>query len=340
MAKDFTKNMNFKSFDDIFGNNDGSEDSVVKIKLDELHAFKDHPFRVIEDEDMEDLIESIRQIGVATPIEVRTSKEEPGYEIISGHRRTFASRKAGLTEIPAIIKELTDYDAVLRMTAANKYRSKIFPSEKARAYKMQYEALKEKARLERKDGEKQEKRTDVLLAESTGESRASVQRYLKLNNLCEELLALVDQEVIGLTAAQPLANIDTETQLLIYRVWDEHNHPKLTKEVTESLYENYSHLQNNQRFMGLSREDILWCFGFLNTETKKPVKVTLNEKRLSQYFPATYSQEEIENVIESLLMEWAEKNGMEQHKAASIQNEALKGQYKVSDINMSMTEEE
>lgn len=335
MAKDFTKNMNFKSFDDIFGNNEESRDSIVMIKLDELHVFKNHPFRVIEDEDMEDLIESIRQIGIATPIEVRTSKEEPGYEIISGHRRTYASRKAGLTEIPAIIKELTDYDAVLRMTAANKYRSKILPSEKAHAYKMQYEALKEKARIERKDGEKQEKRTDTLLAESTGESRASVQRYLKLNNLCAELLALVDQEVIGLTAAQPLANIDTETQLLIYRIWDERNHPKLTKEVTEDLYGMYQH------FMSLSGEAILSCFGFLNIVTKKPVKVTLNEKRLSQYFPATYSQKDIESVIDTLLAEWAEKNEREHYKALEHhEQESLKGQYKVSDINMNMMEEE
>lgn len=307
MAKDFTKNMNFKSFDDIFGNNEESRDSVVMIKLDELHVFKNHPFRVIDDEDMEDLTESIHQIGVATPIEVRTSKAEPGYEIISGHRRTYASRKAGLTEIPAIIKELTDYDAVLRMTAANKYRSKILPSEKAHAYAMQYEALKEKARIERKEGEKQEKRTDTLLAESTGESRSSIQRYLRLNNLCEELLALVDEEVIGITAAQAVANIDEKTQQLIYRVWDENNRPKLTKEVTEHLYERY------QQSMNLPEDAILTCLGFLNIVTKKPVKVTLNEKRLSQYFPETYSQKDIEDVIDTLLAEWARKNEIEHY---------------------------
>lgn len=317
MAKDFTHGLKIKSFDEIFGNSgDGSalEQAAVQIKLNELHSFKDHPFRVVDDEDMEELVQSIQEIGVITPIEVRP--DQNGYEIISGHRRTFASRKAGLTMIPAIINELPDYLAVLRMTAANKYRSTIYPSEKAHAYKMQYEALKEKVRVEREDGIKQDKRTDALLADSVGETRSTVQRYLKLNNLTEDLLGLVDSGDLSLTAAQPLANLEYPAQELIYTIWDMYHRPKLSQEVCEELYAIYLNQKDTLR-----ENDILMCFGLLKEVRVKPVKVTLNEKRLSRYFPNDYSQERIEEIIDKLLTDWAKENEFEYLKReGSIEN--------------------
>lgn len=307
MARDFTKGLNLKSYEEIMGKSSGdseSAQSTIQIKISDLHDFKNHPFKVVDDEDMEELVQSIQEIGVTAPIEVRPDRE--GYEIVSGHRRTYASKKAGLLEIPAIVKEMPDYMAVLRMTAANKYRSKIYPSEKAHAYKMQYEALKEKVRIDREKGIKQDKRTDAMLADSVGEARSSVQRYLKLNDLTKEMLELVDSGDLSLIAAQQIANISIHDQDEIYVCWKESNKPKLTQEICENLYKIYQEQDNN-----LSDNDILMCLGVLKMCKPKPVKVTLNEKRLSQYFPDSYTQEEIESVIDALLGEWAKQMSSE-----------------------------
>lgn len=322
MARDFTKGLNLKSYEEIMGNSNGTaghDQSIVQIKISELHSFKDHPYKVVHNDDMDELILNIQEVGVTTPIEVRPDQE--GYEIISGHRRTYACKQAGLLEIPAIVKEMPDYMAVIRMNAANIYRSQISPSEKAHAYKMQYEALKEKMRIDRVKGIKQDKRTDAMLADSVGEARSSVQRYLKLNDLTEDMLELVDLGDLSLIAAQLIANIDIYSQEEIYVCWKEANKPKLTKEVCENLYEMYQEQDKT-----LSDNDILMCLGVLKLVKPKPVKVTLNEKRLSQYFSDSYTQEEIERVIDTLLEEWAKQNERENGKSEDFhQDDSLKG---------------
>lgn len=268
------------------------------LPLSKLHNFKNHPFKVIEDDDMQELIESIKENGVIEPLEVREDKD--GYEIISGHRRSFASHKAGLTEVPAFIKVLSDYQVVLHMTAANKYRSKILPSEKAFAYSMEMEALKQKRKAEK---DKSGQRTDAMLADSVGESRATIQRYIRLTNLIPEFLDLCDKDILGVSAAQPLANFGQDLQNRIYTIWEKAGNGtgKLAQTELENLYAIYSEIGQ------ISDNNILVALGILREAKVKPVKVTLNEKRLSQYFDESFSQEDIEEVIDTLLTEWKEK---------------------------------
>lgn len=327
MAKDFTKNMKLKSFNDIVGGSASKAEpgtNYVILPLSKLHDFKNHPYKVIEDEDMEELIESIKENGVIEPLEVREDKD--GYEIISGHRRTFASRKAGLTEVPAFIKVLSDYEAVLHMTAANKYRSNILPSEKAFSYLMEMEALKAKRKA---DKNKNGQRTDAMLADTVGESRATIQRYIRLTNLIPEFLDLCDKGTLGVSAAQPLANFEKDIQKHIYTLWETtgNGSAKLPQTELENLYAIY--LENGQ----ISDNDILVALGIFKEIKEKPVKVTLNEKRLSQYFDKSYSQEDIEEVIDTLLAEWKEK---QEHCKDSVlhKDEQLRGQYKIVDTDM------
>lgn len=286
-----------KSFEDMFGTaaEPVSEENVVMLNISELHEFRGHAFKVQDDSDMDELVDSILTHGIIYPIEVR--KIEAGYEIISGHRRTHAGKRAGLTEIPAVVRELDDLQAQIRMVAANKYRNKILPSEKGKAYLIEMNAIKV-LKKEKPDGV----RSDSELAKSVGDSRANIHRYIRLVNLIEELIDLVDADIIGIIPAQPLCKLPHKFQMMIYKVWSKQNNPRFTQNVTDALFNIYHETSN------LSDNDIMACFGLLKEIKPKPVKLFWNEKKLFQYFPQDYSQEQIEEVIEDLLGKWAEEN--------------------------------
>lgn len=298
MARDFTKGMKLKSFEEIVSkNNDSAKTDIKTLRIDKLHSFKEHPFKVLDDEDMEDLVESIKECGVLEPIMVREDKD--GFEIISGHRRTHASKLAGLTEIPAIIKNLKEYDAVLQMTAANKYRSKILPSEKAFSYAMELQALKRKREAE---GLNSKERTDKVLADSVGESRATIQRYIRLTHLAKEWLDEVDKETISINLAQPLSHIATSVQREIYDSWIGYERPKINQELIEEFYNTYKENDGNY-----SQADIDKALGVLKEFKPTPRKLTFKEDTISKYFDDSYSVDDMQNIIVELLEEWAKK---------------------------------
>ena len=190
-----------------------NEESAMEIEISKIHPFKNHPFKVLDDEKMQDLVESVRINGVLTPVLLRMDDNEE-YEMVSGHRRMHAAQLAGLTTIPAIVRELSDDDAVIAMVDANIQREELLPSEKAFAYKMKLDAMKRQG--SRTDltlcqsGTKS--RTDQLLGEQVGESARSVQRYIRLTELIPELLDLVDNKKLQFTVAVDISYIDKEVQ--------------------------------------------------------------------------------------------------------------------------------
>ena len=221
--KSSAKNVTLTSVDDLFTTEEQREDKkrekVRNIPLDELHPFRDHPFKVVDDEKMEETVESIREYGVLVPIIARP-KEEGGYEIISGHRRCHASEKAGLETIPTIVRDLDDDEATIIMVDSNLQRESLLPSEKAKAYKMKLDAIKRQgkrndltcAQIEHKlnRGKSVEQ-----IAETAGESRATVQRYIRLTELIPELLDMVDEKKINFNSAVEISHLTPDEQQMV-----------------------------------------------------------------------------------------------------------------------------
>ena len=179
-----------------------NEESAMEIEISKIHPFKNHPFKVLDDEKMQDLVESVRINGVLTPVLLRMDDNEE-YEMVSGHRRMHAAQLAGLTTIPAIVRELSDDDAIVAMVDANIQREELLPSEKAFAYKMKLEAMKRQGvRTDLTLSQNETKlRSDEVLSKQVGESRAQVQRFVRLTELIPELLDLVDNKKLQFTVA-------------------------------------------------------------------------------------------------------------------------------------------
>lgn len=192
---------------------DAKKPKVDEIPLDELKPFKDHPFKVMEDEEMERLKESIRESGVLIPALARPT--ESGYELISGHRRLAACRALGMSTMPVIVRNLTDEEAIITMVDSNLQREHILPSEKAYAYKMKYDALKHQGTSSQL-GTKL--RTDQLLAQNSGDSRNQIQRYMRLTNLIPDILKLVDDGRIALTPAVELSYLNSHEQEVLNEI--------------------------------------------------------------------------------------------------------------------------
>ncbi len=199
------KGIKLNSFNDLFGAN-ASDDEIIDIPLGELYAFCKHPFKVIEDEAMTRLVESIKKKGVLSPIIVRKRKEG-GYEIVSGHRRAHAAMKAELKVIPAIVRDLSDDEAIIIMVDANIQREEILPSEKAKAYKMKYDAMKNQGL----PGNSLQQ-----ISEVSGDNYKAVQRYIWLARLNDDLLELVDKKRLGLVQGVSISSLSQEEQKLLY----------------------------------------------------------------------------------------------------------------------------
>lgn len=220
----------------------GTGETIEYLYLDQLVTFKDHPFKVNHDTEMDKLIESVKLNGVISPIIVRAAKEKNKFEIISGHRRTYAAKIAGLEKIPAIIKEMTDDEAIIAMVDANNQREVIYPSEKAFAYKMKMEAMKRKAGRPTKDNSRQvvgNLETADTLGADNGESGRQVQRYIRLTNLLPRLLEFVDNGTIKFNPAVELSYLSAEAQENLLLALDYEEKYQISLAIAKKIRKSY-----------------------------------------------------------------------------------------------------
>lgn len=275
-----------------------NEESAMEIEISRIHAFKDHPFKVLDDEKMADLVESVKTYGVLTPVLLRSDGEN-GYEMISGHRRMHAAVIAGLATIPAIVRELSDDDAVIAMVDANIQREELLPSEKAFAYRMKLEAMKRQGvRVDLtcdQNEHKLGKKSREVLGEQLGISSAQIQRYIRLTELIPELLDMVDAKKLNFTIAVDISYIDKEMQKWIYEYIRDTGFIK-PKQIT-ALRKQLEEGSVNQGFM-------ISIFNSCIVVKAPERKVVLSGKKLTKYFPEDYSETDMEKVIEALLEQW------------------------------------
>lgn len=302
-------NISLTSYDDIFETDESRAESqlerVQSIRLSALVPFKEHPFKVVDDEAMLRTTESIAQYGVLTPLIARPL-EDGSYEIISGHRRAHAAELAGLTEVPVLVRRMDDDAATVLMVDSNLQRENILPSERAYAYKMKLEAMKHQGeRTDLTSGQLGPKlRSDEQLAQEAGESRKQVQRYIRLTNLIPELLDLVDQKQISFNPAVELSYLKAEEQEMFIQAMDE--------------VQAAPSLSQAQRLKKLSQEG---CFTMdaareIMNEVKKGdlERVTFRNEQLRKYFPRSYTTQQMQNTILKLLDQWQKKKGRDQER--------------------------
>ena len=302
-------NIQLSSYDDIFGNDASAGnadavngDTVVDIPLDELHPFRNHPFKVRDDADMEKTVESIQEFGVLQPAIVRPDRDG-GYEILSGHRRHHACQIAGLQTLPCIVRDLDDDAATILMVDSNLQREEILPSERAWAFKMKLDAMKRQAGRPSKENCGQVdhkldgmKSRDILAAE-VGESAKQIQRYIRLTNLCPELLDMVDDKTIAFNPAVELSFLNANQQ----------------KDLLEAMdyAQSTPSLSQAQRIKKLAQENKITAEGMgiiLSEEKKQDVdRVTLKNDVLKKYFPKSYTPRQMEDTIIKLLEQWQKK---------------------------------
>ena len=276
-----------------------NEESAMEIEINKIHAFKNHPYKVLDDEKMQDLIESVKLSGVLTPVLLRVDSNDE-YEMISGHRRLHAAKMAGLTTIPAIVRELSDDDAVIAMVDANIQREELLPSEKAFAYRMKLEAMKRQgSRTDLTLSQNETKsRSDEVLSKQVGESRAQVQRYIRLTELIPELLDLVDSKKLKFTVAVDISYIDKEIQKWIY---------EYIKDTGFIKPQQITALRNQLNEGAVNQVGMLTIFNKCMMVKTPSRSITFSEKKLTKYFPESYSADDMEQVIESLLEKWSQE---------------------------------
>ena len=283
-----------------------TQERVMMLPVSELHDFPGHPFQVRDDEEMEKLAESITQHGVLMPGLVRP-RAAGGYEIVAGHRRKFASMKAGIREMPVIVRDMDDDTAVILMVDSNVQRENVLPSEKARAYKMKLDAIKRKAGRPSKENSGQLDQNFFnpysveKIAQDAGESTKQVQRYIRLNELIPELLEMVDGNEIKFNPAYELAFLRPEEQAVLYDILQ-------AEEVTPSLSQA-QRLKRVSQEGRVSEQDIAAIMREEKAQTRDTGKVTLPAKEIEQFFPKSYTPEQKKKVIVKLLASWARQRG-------------------------------
>ena len=283
-----------------------TQERVMMLPVSELHDFPGHPFQVRDDEEMEKLAESITQHGVLMPGLVRP-RAAGGYEIVAGHRRKFASMKAGIREMPVIVREMDDDTAVILMVDSNVQRENVLPSEKARAYKMKLDAIKRKVGRPSKENSGQLDQNFFnpysveKIAQDAGESTKQVQRYIRLNELIPELLEMVDGNEIKFNPAYELAFLRPEEQAVLYDILQ-------AEEVTPSLSQA-QRLKRASQEGRLSEQDIAAIMREEKAQTRDTGKVTLPAKEIEQFFPKSYTPAQKKKVIVKLLASWARQRG-------------------------------
>lgn len=280
-----------------------TQERVMMLPVSELHDFPGHPFQVRDDEEMEKLAESITQHGVLMPGLVRP-RAAGGYEIVAGHRRKFASMKAGIREMPVIVRDMDDDTAVILMVDSNVQRENVLPSEKARAYKMKLDAIKRKAGRPSKEnsaGIRQNLFSIQKIANDAGEGKTKIQQYIKINDLIPELLEMVDGNEIKFNPAYELAFLRPEEQAVLYDILQ-------AEEVTPSLSQA-QRLKRASQEGRLSEQDIAAIMREEKAQTRDTGKVTLPAREIEQFFPKSYTPEQKKRVIVKLLASWARQRG-------------------------------
>ena len=296
-------NVALKGLDDLFSTEENRQEEqreqVQQIPIEELFPFKNHPFKVLDDESMQRTVESVEQYGVLSPLIARP-RPEGGYEIISGHRRQHAAQLAGLDTLPVIVRQMDDDAAVLLMVDSNLQRENILPSERAFAYKMKLEAIKNQgARSDLTSGQivQKSKLSIERVAEDAGEGYKTVQRFIRLTNLIPELLDMVDEKKIAFNPAVELSYLDESQQRdFLEAMNDTQNAPSLSQA---------------QRLKKLAQEghfsyDV--AFAVMGEEKKDELdKVVIKNDTLRKYFPRSYTPKQMEDTIIKLLDQWQRK---------------------------------
>lgn len=282
-------------YDDMFGAEpednavQGQGEQIKDVALSELHPFKNHPFKVLDDDKMEEMVESVKQYGILVPAIVRV-RAEGGYELISGHRRHHAATLAELETMPVMIKDCNDDEATVIMVDANIQREDISISEKAKAYRMKYDAMKHQGAT---GGLSLQEMSD-----SAGESCKTIQRLIYLSNLSDELLECIDMKKLGIAQGVDLSFISAEQQKIVYRVMNE-----------IGIFVN---MEQSARIKNAVKEGLFneqWLREIMSYKKAAVRKVVFNQKRLDSYFEPNMSNEDIETIIVKLLDEWKEKGG-------------------------------
>ena len=289
------------SFTDLIG---GDNNEVCEIELKELHDFKDHPFKVKDDEKMQEMVESIKKSGVLVPGVVR-AKAEGGYEIIAGHRRKRACELAGLTTMPVVIRKYNNDEAVLAMIDSNLQREEILPSEKAFAYKMKLEALSHQGKAKEDDSEDvtsrqvvTKLRSDDEIGSATGESGRQIQRYIRLTELIRPILDMVDDKKIKFVPAVELSYLTAKQQAILLEIMNE-------EAVVPSLSQakQLKILSQDKKY---TKESV---HAIMVVASVKERKITIKPDIISKYFDTDTSDEDIEKIICTLLDEWKRNGG-------------------------------
>jgi ParB family chromosome partitioning protein len=294
-------NVSLKGADDIFSTEESRQEQqreqVQQIPIGELFPFKNHPFKILDDESMQRTVESVEQYGVLSPLIARP-RPDGGYEIISGHRRQHAAQLAGLDALPVIVRQMDDDAAVLLMVDSNLQRENILPSERAFAYKMKLEALKNQgARSDLTSAQVAPKLSTEKIGEEVGMSKDNVKRYIRLTNLVPELLDMVDEKKIAFNPAVELSYLDEAQQRdFLEAMNDTQNAPSLSQA---------------QRLKKLAQEghfsyDV--AFAVMGEEKKDELdKVVIKNDTLRKYFPRSYTPKQMEDTIIKLLEQWQRK---------------------------------
>ena len=300
-------NIGLKSYDDLFKDDIGRRTEEIKpTQISELKPFSDQPFKVVDDDNMTELVESIKLSGILSPIIARPHPEG-GYEILSGHRRVRACEIAGIKEVPVVVKDLDDDTAIILLVDSNLQREHILPSEKAKAYQMKLEAMKRQG--ERTDltsdqfGRKSGIESREILAEQVGESKNQISRYVRLTELVDKLLDMVDNKSIAMNAAVELSYLGSKAQNEVLEVIEsEDTAPSIAQ--AKKMRKEYE--------KGTLNPDVM--IAIMNEEKPEKVKITLGEDKIKRYFPKNYTKKQIEDTIYKLLEEMYRKKQREMER--------------------------
>lgn len=302
-------NISLNSYDDLFKTDEGRKTEEIKpVPLSELKPFEQQPFKVLLDESMDELVESIRQSGVLSPIVARPHRDG-GYEILSGHRRVKACEIAGIDEVPVVVKNLDDDTATILLVDSNLQREHILPSEKAFAYQLKLEAMKRKAGRPGKENGGQivhnyldDKSRDEL-GQQTGESGRQIQRYIRLTNLIDPLLTMVDNKEIAMNAAVELSYLGSKEQSEVLKA--------IEREETSPSIEQAKKMR---RFSKEGRLNPDVTLSIMQEQKPEKLKLTIGEDKLRKYFPKSYSNKQIEDTVMKLIEGWYRKRQQEMER--------------------------
>ena len=286
-----------------------NEESAMDIEVVKIQPFRNHPFKVIDDEKMEDLVESIRTNGILSPVLIRPIGNDI-YEMVSGHRRMHAAMLLGMDRIPAIIREMTDDEAIVKMVDANIQREELLPSEKAFAYKMKMDAMKNQGYRSDLTADSKtscqfgtKSRADQQVSGQVGESARQVQRFIRLTELIPELLEYVDQKRLQFTVAVEISYIDKEVQKWLYEYIKDNGMVRLNQVVL---------LRAQMKTGAITQAKMISMLNNSQPGKGPATKLTFSEKKLREFFPAHYTSTQMRDVIEDLLSDWKHKQDFEE----------------------------